>query len=295
MSGTRFEFLSSVSEASETELETLERFVLRSGRLLVLTGAGCSTESGIPDYRSPNGLWKDHKPMMYQDFIRSEEKRKRYWARAMIGWRSFSRATPNQTHKALAWLEQHRFIDYVLTQNVDRLHQEAGSMQVLELHGTNHQVICLSCGGLISRAHMQSLLEALNQDWTAQAVAVAPDGDAALATDDFSAFAVPGCPSCAGTLKPDVVFFGENVPKTRVETAFQWLSESDALWVIGSSLTVWSGFRFAKAAAEAGKPVALLNIGPNRADALASLKVEARCGEVLPRLVERLQGGTARD
>ena len=289
MNSARFEFLSTVPEASDGQLEALERFILRSGRVLVLTGAGCSTESGIPDYRGPGGLWKDHKPIQYQEFIRSLDKRRRYWARSMVGWRSFARATPNPTHQALAWLEAQGQIDAILTQNVDRLHHAAGSQQVIELHGTNHQVRCLACNLRLTREELQGSLERLNAGWTAQVMAVAPDGDAALMTEDFSGFEVPECAQCGGMLKPDVVFFGENVPPERVAQAFDWLKQADALWVVGSSLTVWSGYRFAKAAAEAGKPLAVLNIGPTRADPLASLKLEARCGELVPRLVERLR------
>lgn len=289
MGSARFEFLSTVPEASDGQLEALEQFILRSGRVLVLTGAGCSTESGIPDYRSPGGIWKDHKPIQYQEFIRSLDKRRRYWARSMVGWRSFARAMPNGTHRALAWLEQQGLIDALVTQNVDRLHHAAGSQRVIELHGTNHLVRCLGCHHRLTREDMQVSLERLNAGWTGQAVAVAPDGDAALTTEDFSGFGVPDCPQCGGMLKPDVVFFGENVPRERVALAFDWLQQADALWVVGSSLTVYSGYRFAKAAAEAGKPVAVLNIGPTRADDLASLKLEARCGELVPRLVERLQ------
>lgn len=288
MKAARFEFLSTTPAANDAQLEALERFVLSAGRLLVLTGAGCSTESGIPDYRSPGGLWKDHKPIQYHEFINSMDKRRRYWARSMVGWKSFARATPNATHHALATLEAAGHIEQILTQNVDRLHQAAGSRQVLELHGTNHQVRCLGCGDRMPREQMQALLEQQNGAWSAQAIAVAPDGDAALTTEDFSNFEVPQCPRCGGMLKPDVVFFGENVPPERVATAFDWLQKATALWVVGSSLTVWSGYRFARAAAEAGKPVALLNIGPTRADDLATLKLEARCGELVPRLVNRL-------
>jgi NAD-dependent SIR2 family protein deacetylase len=278
----------SAEPISATDLERLAAFVAAHPRLLVLTGAGCSTESGIPDYRSPGGLWKDHKPVYYADFVRSAAARQRYWARSLTGWRSFARAAPNPAHRALAALEAAGGVHYLITQNVDGLHQEAGSRRVLELHGNNDGVVCLGCRRLIPRTEMQERLQELNPTWTAGATVIAPDGDAELATTLFTGFRVPACEVCHGILKPAVVFFGESVPAATVEFAMDRVAEADAMLVVGSSLTVWSGYRFVRAAAGHGQPVAILNIGPTRADDLAGLKIEARVGEVLPRLLPLL-------
>jgi NAD-dependent SIR2 family protein deacetylase len=270
------------------DLERLAAFVLAAGRLVVLTGAGCSTESGIPDYRSPGGLWTNHKPIYYADFVRSATARQRYWARSMAGWSSFHRAAPNPAHLALARLEALGRVQYLITQNVDRLHQAAGSRNVLELHGNNDGVVCLGCGHEMTRQAMQRALLALNPNWNARPVAVAPDGDAQLDTEAFAAFRVADCPVCGGLLKPDVVFFGESVPLARVGLATAQVAECDALLVVGSSLTVWSGYRFAHQAVAAGKPLALVNIGPTRADPIATLKIEQRVGEFLPHLLDHV-------
>ena len=270
------------------DLERLAAFVRDADRLVVLTGAGCSTESGIPDYRSPGGLWTNHKPIFYADFVRSATTRQRYWARSMAGWNSFHRAAPNPAHVALARLEALGRVQYLITQNVDRLHQAAGSRNVLELHGNNDGVVCLGCGHEMTRQAMQRALQALNPTWNAHPVAVAPDGDAQLDTEAFAAFQVPGCPVCGGLLKPDVVFFGESVPPARVGQATAQVAECDALLVVGSSLTVWSGYRFAHQAVTAGKPLALVNIGPTRADPIATLKIEQRVGEFLPHLLAHM-------
>ena len=277
-----------VEPASLADVTALADFVAASRRLLVLTGAGCSTESGIPDYRSPGGLWTNHKPVYFADFVRSAAARQRYWARSLTGWRSFARAAPNPAHAALAALEAAGRVHYLVTQNVDGLHQEAGSRRVLELHGNNDAVVCLGCRRLIPRAAMQERLQDLNPTWTAGATAIAPDGDAELATTLFTGFRVPACAVCHGILKPAVVFFGESVPAETVEFVMARVAEADALLVVGSSLTVWSGYRFVRAAAGHAQPIAILNIGPTRADALAGLKVEARVGEILPRLLPLL-------
>ncbi len=270
------------------DLDSLTAFVGESQRLLVLTGAGCSTESGIPDYRSPGGVWTNHKPVYYADFVRSLSARQRYWARSLTGWRPFARATPNPAHHALAQLEQAGRVHYLVTQNVDRLHLAAGSERVLELHGHNDAVVCLGCRALITRAEMQAKLQALNPTWTATATAIAPDGDAELTTTLFTGFRVPACDACHGILKPAVVFFGESVPAETVQFVMDRVAEADALLVVGSSLTVWSGYRFVRAAHAAGQPISILNIGPTRADALATLKIEARAGEILPLVLDRL-------
>lgn len=274
--------------------ERIAEFLARARRLVVLTGAGCSTESGIPDYRSPGGAWTRHKPIYYNAFVRSAEVRRFYWARSYRGWPRFDAARPNAAHRALAELESRGRVHQLITQNVDDLHQEAGSRAVVQLHGRNRVVICLGCNGTIPREEMQARLAERNADWLAAApwhrlhaddADFAPDGDADVAPDVVGDFEVPECHRCGGVLKPHVVFFGESVPRDKVDYSFRRVEEADALLVAGSSLTVWSGYRFVKRAAERGLPIAIVNIGPTRADDLATLKVEAKCGEVLPAAV----------
>jgi NAD-dependent SIR2 family protein deacetylase len=268
----------------------LADFLARARRLVVLTGAGCSTESGIPDYRSPGGAWTRHKPIYYSAFVRSEEVRRFYWARSFRGWPRFAAARPNDAHRALAQLESERRVHFLITQNVDDLHTEAGSRRVVQLHGRNRVVVCLDCGCEFARADVQGRLGAMNAGWLVQApwahlradeADFAPDGDADVARDAVNGFAVPPCERCGGVLKPGVVFFGESVPPGKVAVAMQHVDEADALLVAGSSLTVWSGFRFVKRASERGIPIAIVNVGPTRGDALASLKIEAKCGAAL--------------
>ena len=276
--------------------EPIAEFIARARRLVVLTGAGCSTESGIPDYRSPGGAWTRHKPIYYAAFVRSAEVRRFYWARSYRGWPRFDAARPNAAHRALAELESQGRVHQLITQNVDDLHQEAGSRAVVQLHGRNRLVICLACGGELAREEMQARLTERNAEWLAAApwhrleaddADFAPDGDADVAPDVVGNFVVPDCHRCGGVLKPNVVFFGESVPRDKVDYAFRRVDEAGALLVAGSSLTVWSGYRFVKRAAERGLPIAIVNIGPTRADDLATLKVEAKCGEVLAAAVAR--------
>jgi len=268
----------------------LADFLTRARRLVVLTGAGCSTESGIPDYRSPGGAWTRHKPVYYSAFVRSEEVRRFYWARSFRGWPRFAAAQPNDAHRALAELEADGRVHFLITQNVDDLHAEAGSRRVVQLHGRNRVVVCLDCRCEFARADVQERMAAINATWLAHApwahlradeAGFAPDGDADVARDAVGGFAVPPCERCGGVLKPGVVFFGESVPPGKVAVAAEHVDEADALLVAGSSLTVWSGFRFVKRAAERGIPIAIVNVGPTRGDALASLKVEAKCGPAL--------------
>jgi NAD-dependent SIR2 family protein deacetylase len=264
----------------------LSNFLNSSRRLVVLTGAGCSTESGIPDYRSPGGVWARHKPIYFSAFVRSAEVRRFYWARSYRGWPRFDNARPNDAHRALAELESRGRVHQLITQNVDDLHQEAGSRAVVQLHGRNRVVVCLDCGGEIPREEMQERIAELNPGWADDSLDpdeadFAPDGDSAIAASAVGNFQVPECHRCGGVLKPAVVFFGESVPPEKVAYAMRRVDEADALLVVGSSLTVWSGFRFAKRAAERGTPIAIVNIGPTRADELAAIKIERRCGEVL--------------
>ena len=275
--------LSASSGADPVPVTALREFVARHRRLFVLTGAGCSTSSGIPDYRDAEGGWKRPQPVTFQAFTGDVATRRRYWARSLAGWPRFAAARANPAHQALAMLED--CIEALVTQNVDGLHQQAGSTRVIDLHGRLDQVACLGCGARTSRVRLQQELLARNPGWERHMAAMAPDGDADLDGVDFSDFDVPGCEACGGMLKPDVVFYGESVPRARVEAAVAHLQRSDAMLVVGSSLMVYSGFRFARMAAEAGLPLAALNLGRTRADALLSLKVEADCVQALARLV----------
>jgi NAD-dependent SIR2 family protein deacetylase len=264
----------------------LAEFVDRHPRLFVLTGAGCSTESGIPDYRDASGDWKRSPPVNFQPFMRDLAVRQRYWARALIGWQRFGHAQPNRAHVALSRLEKEGRVELLVTQNVDRLHQAAGSANVVDLHGRMDLVRCMECWRLQPRSELQDELISLNPDWAQLDAGLAPDGDADLEGRDFSTFKVPSCSYCAGVLKPDVVFFGESVPRERVDTAMHHLELADAMLVVGSSLMVYSGYRFAQTAAAAGKPIAAVNLGRTRADELITLKIQQPCGEALSSLYE---------
>jgi NAD-dependent SIR2 family protein deacetylase len=259
----------------------LAAFLRTHARIFVLTGAGCSTASGIPDYRDEQGAWKRQQPITLQELLRSEHKRKRYWARSLLGWRTMGEALPNAAHYALAQLEQSGRVALLVTQNVDGLHRRAGSRDVLDLHGTLDEVECLACGVVSSREEHQLRLAALNPEFLQLRGALAPDGDMDLLGADYDSFHVPGCSSCGGLLKPRVVFFGESVPKQRVDQAYAALECSDALLVVGSSLMLFSGYRFAHRAAQRGTPIAILNRGRTRADSLASLKIEEEIGAAL--------------
>lgn len=273
--------------------------LLRRRRVVVVAGAGCSTESGIPDYRGPGSARTPVRPIMYQEFVRSPETRSRYWARSSVGWRRVADARPNPAHRALAELETGGALSGVITQNVDGLHARAGSRRVVELHGSLAEVRCLGCGTLEARGLMQERLLEMNPAWAehvrrmeTNSIAT-PDGDAAVPDEITRGFEVPGCRACGGVLKPDVVFFGENVPGAIVEAAWALYEEAEAILVVGSSLTVYSGRRFTDRAARDGRPVAIVNLGPTRADDGAAVRVEGRAGEVLPRLAARLGGGSA--
>lgn len=269
-------------------LDALTNFVEHYPRLFVLTGAGCSTGSGIPDYRDRNGNWKRQQPVCYQEFISSERIRQRYWARSLLGWPVFAGARPNATHSALARLEMAGYIHQLVTQNVDGLHQKAGSRRVIDLHGRLDAVTCLECRYREPRETFQRALAHGNPKFAALVTAIGPDGDADLEEADFSQFHTPSCPRCGGMLKPAVVFFGETVPVPRVERACQRLAEADALLIIGSSLMVFSGYRFCKLAAARGQPMAAINLGRTRADGELTLKVEQACDAVLLELLRRL-------
>jgi len=263
--------------------ERLAAFLAPVRRLVVLTGAGCSTASGIPDYRDDAGTWKQHRPMLYQEFLRHQHNRKRYWARSMLGWRRVARAAPNPAHQALASWESSGRLLGVITQNVDGLHQRAGSRAVVDLHGRLDVVECLDCGRHGDRHVFQRELERANPDWApGRPATTTPDGDVDPGGVDYAGFELPACEHCGGPLKPWVVFFGENVPAERVNACYDWVRSADALLIVGTSLMVRSGYRFALAAAEAGVPVAAVNRGRTRADHLFHLKIGACCSEVLP-------------
>lgn len=261
--------------------EALRAFIDRHPRLLVLTGAGCSTDSGIPDYRDADGEWKRGRPIMLHDFLADEHWRKRYWARSLVGWQRMRGAEPNDAHRALAVLEQAGRVTALVTQNVDGLHQAAGSRNVIDLHGRVDEVRCMSCERRMPREHVQAELARRNSTFVDLAALTAPDGDAEIGGVDLSRFEVPHCEGCGGLLKPDVVFFGERVPPQRVQQAFAAAERSDALFVVGSSLMVYSGYRFALAMANAGKPIAAVNLGRTRADELLTVKAEQRCTDAL--------------
>ncbi len=260
----------------------LAEFIRSHPRLFVLTGAGCSTASGIPDYRDADGQWKRPQPVTFQSFMGEEATRQRYWARSLIGWRVMGHAQPGAAHRALARLEALGHVEMLLTQNVDGLHDAAGSRRTVDLHGRIDTVRCMHCEARMPRAELQQRLVDANPAWTHLQAETAPDGDAYLDGLDFSTFVVPDCPACGqGPLKPDVVFFGENVPRERVAAAREALQRSAGVLVAGSSLMVYSGFRFVQAAADARRPIAAVNQGRTRADGLFALKLQSDVGRTL--------------
>jgi NAD-dependent SIR2 family protein deacetylase len=265
-------------------MDLLREFLDRHPRLCVLTGAGVSTGSGIPDYRDEAGEWKRARPVEFRPFMTQLAVRQRYWARSAVGWPFIARAQPNEAHRALARLEDRGAVQLLITQNVDGLHAAAGSRAVVDLHGRLELVRCMHCARMLPRVELQQRLLATNPDWASIDGRIAPDGDVDLDGRDYAGFVVPDCPACGGILKPDVVFFGENVPRDRVERAFEGVAAADALLIVGTSLMVYSGYRFAEAAAAAGKPVVAINRGRTRADAVLTLKIDEPCEEVLARL-----------
>lgn len=262
--------------------------VLSAGRVLVVTGAGISTESGIPDYRSEGGSLSRHTPMTYQDFTGSAQARRRYWARSHLGWRTFARARPNAGHRAVAAFQRRGMLAGVITQNVDGLHQSAGSDGVVELHGGLDRVVCLSCGALSPRGELAARLEEANPLFEPVAAGINPDGDADLTDDQVGGFRVVSCTICGGVLKPDVVFFGESVPPPRVEHCRELVRGAASLLVLGSSLTVMSGLRLVRQASEAGKPVLIVNRDPTRGDQHAVTRVALPLGTALTAVAGQL-------
>jgi NAD-dependent SIR2 family protein deacetylase len=280
-----------VTQVAETTFGVLLD-VVAAGSVLVLSGAGLSTESGIPDYRGPTGLARRATPMTYQTFTGSAAARRRYWARSHLGWRHIAQAVPNDGHHAVAELARRGRLAGIITQNVDGLHQAAGASEVTELHGSLHRVICLSCGQRTARADLHRRLAAANPDWdTGSTAPINPDGDAVLSDDATESFRVADCVACQGVLKPDVVFFGENVPRPRAQACYAMVERASSVVVLGSSLTVMSGFRYVRHAAKLGLPVVIVNQGPTRGDTYATATLGAPLGQVLTTLVDSIQEG----
>ncbi|KAK7874220.1 hypothetical protein R5R35_006262 [Gryllus longicercus] len=288
-------FLSSLSFApkhkpvTSEDITLMKIFLSSNSKILVLTGAGISTESGIPDYRSEGvGLYAQStsRPIQFQDFVKSPRLRKRYWARNYVGWPRFSSIVPNVTHFALRRLESEMRLSSIVTQNVDELHRKAGCKNVVELHGSAYRVICLHCRYEVHRHLFQETLNKLNPSISIVSQSVRPDGDVDLPQDFVEQFVVPNCPDCSGILKPDIVFFGDNVPRERVDFVKNLVNTSDALLVLGSSLFVFSGYRFILQAAELEKQIAIVNIGETRGDKHAHLKIDKKCGEIFSNLFE---------
>lgn len=287
-STTPLNFVPQSQPHTDAEIRELRSFVRNSDRMLVLTGAGASTESGIPDYRSEGvGLYarSSTRPVQFQQFMTDAEVRRRYWARNFAGWPRFSSVGPNATHRALARIPN---TSCLVTQNVDRLHHKAGSSRVVELHGTAFRVVCMSCKASVCRHRLQRDILRDNPELSATSAEVRPDGDVELPMKMLEQFKAPLCASCGGILKPDIVFFGDNVPRTLVDDVYREVRRSDALLVIGSSLQVFSGYRFILEAKERNIPIAIVNIGPTRADHLATIKICRRSGAILEKLVSLL-------
>jgi NAD-dependent SIR2 family protein deacetylase len=283
----------SPSRASSAHAEVLGSLaeLCRDGPIVVLTGAGCSTESGIPDYRGPETAARARNPMEYKAFVGDAASRQRYWSRSLVGWPRVGRAQPNPAHLALATLEERGLVAGLITQNVDGLHRRGGSRRLIELHGDLERVVCIGCRRASSRDVLQRRLRAANPSALAAEVReIAPDGDAVLAID-HSAFEVPACEGCGGVLKPDVVFFGEAVPLERVRAAEEMVDHARALLVVGTSLAVYSGLRFVRRARARGLPCALINLGPPmRGAELFDLHVDEHAGRVLPELATVMTG-----
>lgn len=274
-------------------LARLSEFITRHhGGIFVLTGAGVSTESGIPDYRSEGvGLYarSNRRPMAYADFLKNPANRKRYWARAYVGWDIYREYQPNLTHRILSHLERREgMFRWLVTQNVDGLHTKAGSLKLTEIHGSLHRVLCLSCGLTTPREEVQSMIRDANSDWRGNAGELAPDGDVTVSAEAVEMFNVPGCHSCGGILKPDIVFFGDNVQKHKNAFTLGKLSQSSALLVLGSSLQVYSAYKFILKAEAMRIPIAIVNIGETRADEKVDLKLPGKCSQVLQWLANKM-------
>ncbi len=277
------------TQTSQQETQQLLDFIQKHPRLVILTGAGISLQSGIPTYRDQNGVWMGSAPMQHQDFIQNIAVRQRYWARSFIGRSTIADAQPNPAHFAVAALEQSGFTELLITQNVDNLHQQAGSKKIIDLHGNLRDVHCLDCATRSSRDDLQQRIATLNPQLKGLAAEIRPDGDAILADEHVEQVKIPECTVCGGVLMPELVFFGGTVPVTRVQYCLDALQRADALLVIGSSLKVYSGFRFCLRAKEWDKPIALINPGQTRADELASLHLKTDSATLLQSVITQLQ------
>ena len=285
---SNFSLASPGAASTHHALEQLAQFLQRHPDALLLTGAGISTASGIPDYRDADGVRRGNAPVQGPEFRRHDAVRRRYWARSMVGWPTLARAAPNPGHLAIARLAQRRQIGGLVTQNVDGLHQQAGSGDVTELHGSIHAVVCLDCRAGYARRLVQDWLERDNPQLRGATATPAPDGDALLEPMQLATFHVPRCPHCGGTLQPDVVFFGDGVPPACAADAERKVAQASALLLVGSSVMVYSSFRLCRMAAETGKPVAAINLGKTRADHLLAFKTEAPAQDILPALAAML-------
>ncbi|CAI9728400.1 NAD-dependent protein lipoamidase sirtuin-4, mitochondrial-like [Octopus vulgaris] len=264
-------------------LDIIRNFLQNNKTITVLTGAGVSTESGIPDYRSEEvGMYarSNHTPIRYQEFLRNSDRRQRYWARNFVAWPQFSSFQPNTVHYVLSSWEKSGQLHWLITQNVDALHSKAGTKRLTELHGCSHRVECLSCHMKMPRTEMQVLLTNLNPDWHAESIDIAPDGDVQLDDELVQTFQIPPCPNCGGLLKPEVVFFGDNVEKSKVDFVYDKISESDALLILGTSLQVYSSYRILLAAHKQKKQIGAINIGPIRGGHYLDFHIKAKCGDL---------------
>lgn len=274
----------------KTDISALQQFVLDHPRLVVITGAGISASSGIPTYRDRDGTWKHSAPITHQEFVTDPERRQRYWSRSLLGWPMVRDAKPNMAHRALSQLERLGHIDLLVTQNVDRLHQRAGSAKVVDLHGRIDQVRCMACDQTSSRERVQQQLLRDNPHHSHKLSTPRPDGDAEVATEIIEALIVPTCERCDGALIPDVVFFGGSVPKMRVAKCNEAVASADAVLAVGSSLQVFSGYRFCRLAGQLGKPLAIINPGSTRADPLSKLKLLSDCEPLLQAFAANISG-----
>lgn len=271
-----------------SSIDVIAQILDGAAQVAVITGAGCSTPSGIGDYRDADGEWKRAAPVQHQDFMRSAQWRARYWARSQVGFPEFLQAQPNAAHSSLATLEQRGRLSGLITQNVDRLHQRAGHQHVIDLHGRLDRVVCMNCGHRVSRSAVQQFLDATNKPMDAQLVGLAPDGDADIEATDFSHIVSPSCTHCDGILKPDVVFYGDSVPKHVVQQGYDIVDSADAVLIVGTSLMVYSSFRFVRRAHARGVPIVAINQGKTRADDLIQAKAQGNCADLMPQLLTRL-------
>ncbi|XP_078039864.1 NAD-dependent protein deacylase Sirt4 isoform X2 [Augochlora pura] len=285
-------FVPKCEPTKDSDITRLKEIINVHNNICILTGAGISTESGIPDYRSESvGLYarSNRRPVLYKDFCTNNAVRRRYWVRNYVGWPRFSSLKPNNAHKLLKKLEDTQKVRCIVTQNVDNLHAKAGSRRVIELHGTAFKVMCLNCDKKICRYYLQETFDSLNPNFNVTTQMIRPDGDVDLSQEKVENFIVPNCTNCGGILKPDIVFFGDNVPRRTVESVQYNVKHSDLLLILGSTITTYSAYRIALQANNIGIPIAILNIGPTRADNLAIIKVEGRCGEVLSKIFTKDQ------